>query len=214
MRGKLLIGAAGLASAFAAPAHAESYVQFSGGALVAGESELTLTYTGLGVASQGEDLDGGVVASAIVGEDFAAAGKSKIALEAEALYMSSDIETDDLDAALATGGFPPLDASFSMFGLLANARYDFYVTDMFSPYVGAGIGFGNISYSIQGDDEDDEDVIWQVLAGAVINVSPKAAVDIGYRYVELPEFGYSAAPVTLNLETTTQAISAGFRFRF
>ncbi len=55
---------------------------------------------------------------------------------------------------------------------------------------------------------------WQLLAGAVINVTSNASIDIGYRYVELPEFSYTVAPITISAETTTQAVNAGFRFRF
>jgi opacity protein-like surface antigen len=194
-------------SALATPAHGASYIQLSGGALTAGETEISLEMTGASPLSDAEDLDGGMIASAVFGEDYEALGKNTFSLEGEALYLSSDIEGD----ATSTFG---ADASVDMWGLMANAKYNFHITDMLAPYIGAGAGYANANYSIAGDDEEDWGVAWQLLAGAVVNVTSNASFDIGYRYVELPEFSYTVTPVTLSAETNAQAVTAGFRFRF
>ncbi len=118
MRGKLLIGVAGLIGALATPAQAASYIQLSGGALTGGNFDGSLEATGFSSFSEGHDLDSGALGSAVFGEEYEALGKNTFGLEAEALYLSSDIEGD---ATSLLGA----DASVDMWGLIAQSEIQF-----------------------------------------------------------------------------------------
>jgi opacity protein-like surface antigen len=98
-------------------------------------------------------------------------------------------------------GFPPgtneYTADISSWLFLANAYWDIGTWCGFTPYVGAGVGFANISVNgmkdvnvpnasvFYGADNTETNFAWAVHAGVSYDVSPNLTLDLAYRYADL-----------------------------
>lgn len=91
---------------------------------------------------------------------------------------------------------------FSTTTALANAYYDFQVSDIASPYVGAGLGWG---WAGDGKLGDDDGFAWSLMAGLNLRVSDSVVADVGYRYRDIGVSGENL---------TDHAVLAGLRFSF
>lgn len=88
-------------------------------------------------------------------------------------------------------------ADISSWLFLANAYWDIGTWCGFTPYVGAGIGFANISVEGLKDvnvpansvfyaaDNSTTNFAWAIHAGVSYDVSPQLAIDLAYRYADL-----------------------------
>ncbi|MDP4823641.1 MAG: outer membrane beta-barrel protein [Aestuariivirgaceae bacterium] len=85
---------------------------------------------------------------------------------------------------------------------LANAYYDFGTSDIASPYVGAGLGWGWAGSDKIGDDDG---FTWAVMAGLNLRLSDSVVADVGYRYRDIMVSGD---------DLTDHSILAGLRFSF
>lgn len=64
--------------------------------------------------------------------------------------------------------------------VLANAYVDFNLGPAwFKPYIGAGIGYGDVEFSGR---SDDDGFAYAGYAGLSFDVSPRTELDVGYRY--------------------------------
>jgi opacity protein-like surface antigen len=210
-----LFATAAVAAAFiAAPAVAQpvaaapsNYVQFNIGSGIAGQSELDGSFAGVGAGSTDIDLDAGLFASAAAGHAFG----NGFALELEGVYAGNDGNEDDVRAVFGPGS----DASVSTLGALVNAKYEFNTGwNNVSPYVGAGIGYGNVNIDVDGFDDDQAGFMWQAKAGIVIQTNEQLAWDIGYRYLAFPQYDESTAGASLKVDTAAHVLSAGARVSF
>ena len=203
-----LVLAALAAGALATPVLAQdaspNYLQFNLGASVAGEVDLEVT-AGPDTFAGEADLKTGTFGSIVGGLGM----EGGWALEGELLLLTSDIDTDDADAALGT----PLEARLEAHAVMVNGVYNFQ-TGGFRPYVGGGIGFGSAKYSLAGESEDDMGVAWQVKAGVVIPGSETLSWDIGYRYVSLPSFDIRDGGDTVDADASAHIVSVGARITF
>jgi opacity protein-like surface antigen len=90
---------------------------------------------------------------------------------------------------------PPIHTSLRTYTMMANGYYDLGKFGGFVPYVGAGIGF---AYHKMGDvtiddpatpnrifGDDKLSFAWGLMAGVGYQVSDRAILDIGYRYIDL-----------------------------
>ncbi|CAN5499860.1 hypothetical protein BH10PSE7_BH10PSE7_45030 [soil metagenome] len=91
-------------------------------------------------------------------------------------------------------------ADMSMTTVLGNGYFDFANDSMFTPYVGAGAGYGWTS----GDNEKDG-FAYSLMAGVSVNLSEHVALDAGYRYRQILSDG--ADPMD-------HSALAGVRFKF
>ena len=81
-----------------------------------------------------------------------------------------------------------------------NLYNDFQTGTVFTPYIGGGVGFSNVSVSESMKDSNygfesqynDTNFSWQVGAGVGIALSKNAVLDIGYRYVDYGSVSGSA----------------------
>ncbi|MCS6626428.1 porin family protein [Roseibacterium beibuensis] len=203
-----LVLAAIAAGAMATPALAQdassNYVQINLGASVAGDVDLDVT-VGPDTFSGEADFETGAFGSITAGFGL----EGGFAVEGELLLLTSDIDTDAADAALGA----PLDANVESYAAMVNAVYNFQAGGM-SPYVGAGVGFGNAKYRLGGESEDDMGIAWQVKAGVVIPSSETLSWDIGYRFVSLPGFELSEPGASVEADGSAHVVSVGARIAF
>ncbi len=203
-----LVLAALAAGALATPALAQdasaNYVQVNLGASFSGEVDLEATYGPDSFAGEA-DLETGTFGSIVGGLGI----DGGFAMEGELLLLTSDIDTDDADAALGT----PLDAHLESFAVMVNGVYTFQAGSL-SPYVGAGVGAGSSKYRLAGESEDDMGLAWQVKAGVVIPTSDTLSWDIGYRYVAMPSFDVREANASIDADATAHVVSVGARITF
>ncbi|SIS74027.1 outer membrane protein [Insolitispirillum peregrinum] len=117
---------------------------------------------------------------------------------------------------------------------MANVYVDVAKMGMFTPYVGAGIGFSRnkvsdtditttagVNGSLEGDTTTS--LAWQVGAGVGIDVAPKWTIDVGYRYLDLGEAksgstatigGVTVGNATAKGDLRAHELQAGVRYAF
>jgi len=138
-----------------------------------------LTATGVddqGTWSSDTSLDTGYAIHAALGYDF-----DPIRAEVELGYAKNDF--DKIDTEKATNG----DVTATTF--FANAYYDFHNSSLFVPYLGAGLGYANISYNnLNVDweypfDSHDSVFAYQFMAGIAFAINENLFADLSYRYI-------------------------------
>jgi opacity protein-like surface antigen len=93
-------------------------------------------------------------------------------------------------------GVDPLHSSVKSYTLMANAYKDFGNFGGLTPYVGAGVGLaynrmdetyftGNPFLTSRIQKNDDLALAWSLMAGVGYQVSDRAVLDFGYRYMDL-----------------------------
>lgn len=204
---KTLVLAAAAAAMLATPALAQdgSYAQVNLGGVVAGTVDADFDITSVGSAAGEADLEVGLFASAAAGVRTS----NGFAYEAEVLYFNTDIDTGELDAALGED----LNASVNSYAVMANVLYNFEAGS-FSPYVGAGIGYGKTEFEMLDGSEDDAGLAYQLRAGVTVPMSDSITWDIGYRYLMAPTFEVSNADASIEADTSAHIVSVGARFAF
>jgi len=105
--------------------------------------------------------------------------------------------------------------------LFANLYYDFNREGLISPYVGAGIGYSDVSvqYSPSGVgiiDDSEGKLAYQLKAGATWSVSERIDLygEAAYRATDDVKLENALFPGTLNIENTQTVFSVGARYRF
>lgn len=119
--------------------------------------------------SFGVEYDTGFTGGAAVGKKF-----GNYRAELEGIYEESDVDVSGLDGKT------------EFYGAMANGYYDFANTTRFTPYVGAGIGYGKVRYSSDtaGVDSTSEDTLaYQGIAGVGYELNPCWTLTGEYRYV-------------------------------
>ncbi|MFT3809205.1 MAG: porin family protein [Micropepsaceae bacterium] len=97
----------------------------------------------------------------------------------------------------------------SLLNLSVNGYYTFNPEGQFKPYVGAGIGYGELAYE-SGGQIDDWVFTYQVMAGARVAVASNTELVAEYRYV-----GSANADTSFTeWEYRAHVLSAGLRFNF
>lgn len=103
----------------------------------------------------------------------------------------------------------------SLVGLL-NVYYDIGHYNVFTPYIGGGIGFSNNKVDSTGltlggtgigniDSHTNTSFAWQIGAGTAVDITSSIALDVGYRYVDMgtAQTGDTATIVGTPLSGTT-----------
>jgi len=93
-------------------------------------------------------------------------------------------------------------ADMDMMTILANGYFDFANDSMFTPYVGAGAGYGWANI----DGKDDKDgFAYALMAGVSVDLSERISLDTGYRFRQILSNGS---------DPTDHSVLAGVRFKF
>ncbi|HRY07004.1 MAG TPA: acyloxyacyl hydrolase [Hyphomicrobiaceae bacterium] len=126
----------------------------------------------------------------------------------------------------------PMHTSLKTYTLMLNAYYDIGKFGRFVPYVGAGIGAayhqlndiyftGNpaLTNAIHGN--NDLSFAWALMAGVGIQLSDRAILDIGYRYLDAgsitsqrSDTGFYVNPAVKFDDLTSHEIKVGLRYHF
>lgn len=126
----------------------------------------------------------------------------------------------------------PIHTSIQSHTVMVNAFYDFGVIRGFVPYVGAGIGAAyhqvdevyftqnpNLTNRIEGN--ENVSFAWSVMAGLGYQVSDRAILDVGYRYIDMGKAksgrvdnaGFVNPPLELD-NIAAHEIKVGLRYHF
>lgn len=126
----------------------------------------------------------------------------------------------------------PLHTELTTYTLMLNAYKDFGNFGGFIPYVGAGIGAAyhqmddvyftgnpNLINRIKGD--NDLSFAWSLMAGVGYQISDKAILDVGYRYIDLGKIssqrsdsaGFINPAVKID-DITAHEVKVGLRYHF
>lgn len=132
----------------------------------------------------------------------------------------------DVDGRPALGAVTALATSVDSLALMVNGYYDLGNFRGFVPYLGAGLGIAWNSTDdvvltpagsrLAGD--TDSAFAWALMAGVGYQVSERAILDLGYRYIDLGEATSSAgvgvaAPVRVH-DLAAHEIKVGLRYHF
>ena len=112
-------------------------------------------------------------------------------------YLRSDVRVD------WSGDYNVGDnANASMTTVLGNLYFDWKNDSIFTPYIGAGAGYGWIDAD---HGLSDNGFAYSLMAGASVDLSESIAVDVGYRYRQLLISGE---------DPSDHSALAGIRFKF
>lgn len=184
------------------------------------------------------EFDSGTAFSFEAGKRYSSGLRSGI----EVSWASADVDfhegvtaggtlIDGVDAAVLTGSAMQLGATVGQIvaagqgeietmSMMANAYYDFNRDGMFSPYLGAGIGFSSVDVTFNPSgvgiiDDDDTAFAYQVKVGATLNFSDRweAFAEYGWREADI-EADASLIPASLDIENEQGLLSVGMRYKF
>ena len=182
-----------LVTLFSVPVFANGlYIGIEGGLAVPSSSDFVHTVSTLAIAKGEAEMDTGFMIGGTVGYSF-----SKYRIEGELVYRNNDFNEVGLAAPVSFS--VPATGEVTVTSLLLNAYYDIKVSEMISPYLGAGAGYSWVSIdlaipeqTLMGlvdipelkliDDESDSSPAVQLSVGIGISVIPQVIIDVGYRY--------------------------------
>ena len=123
----------------------------------------------------------------------------------------------------AKGDFDEFDGpekdKFGMKTVMLNGYYDFHNDSIFTPYVGAGIGFADMTLKVIDEDgafsKSKVKFAWGLKAGVGIEVAKNITVDVGYRYLKpsVAKYGYDEDG-QIKMKTHMNEATIGVRFAF
>jgi opacity protein-like surface antigen len=90
----------------------------------------------------------------------------------------------------------------STMAILGTAYFDWANTSAFTPYIGAGFGYGWVDGS--GALDDDDGLALTATAGVSANLTNNLAVDVGYRFID----------IMTDDDVMEHQVTAGLRFSF
>lgn len=143
------------------------------------------------------DLDDGW----IVGGGGGYAFNNGVRVEGELLYVDNDLDT-------ASGG------DSSMVGAFANVAYEFNNTGRIRPFIGAGVGFAQVSYDDGVTDDDDIGFAYQAKAGVAYDINERMTAELAYRYIAVTDVEFDTVPGSpLSGDYDNQAVTIGLRYK-
>ena len=110
--------------------------------------------------------------------------------------------------------------------ILLNAYYDFDMGSAFTPYIGAGIGYGKTKIAMARYEDEwltkrttsHTNITWQIGAGVAYALNDNVSVDVGYRYIDYGKFDKKFIAdgfVSRNsFQVTENELYAGIRYSF
>jgi opacity protein-like surface antigen len=194
-----LLGAA-LAAGAASAQQSPYYVAGNIGANLNGDSDVAANVVGVGSIAGEVDHDTGLFVSGAVGRNVG----GPLSVEAEFLYLQHDLDRGQVGA----------ESDLEAWGLMANAKLEYFKEGPLSPYFGAGVGYAQTKYSLLGESEDDGGVAFQLRAGLNVPVSDQMGVELGYRYLLLPTLEVNDGGDRLKVQSQDHIVTVGGRYHF
>lgn len=131
--------------------------------------------------------------------------QENIRLEAELSYRSNDIDK--------RGGVPIAGKAESV-AVMANAFFDFKIESAVEPYLGAGIGFAEVDYTITGLTFDDTVIALQLVGGMGIEIAPATQLTVDYRLFVTDDLNIGGGVGFGDVEYVNSAILVGIKRSF
>lgn len=176
---------------------AEMYISGSLGAVMAIDSDFDDDYSGEFHYDTGYGLVGAIGTSI-----------NKLSrLELEIGYRVNDLDEVKIDGYGSTN----LDGDVSTFSLMGNGYFDMDLGSIFTPFVGAGIGYANIQADIDDIGDNNDDVLaYQFIAGGSLALSKQLYLDLQYRYFATSDPTFQG----IETEYATHNAMVGLRYHF
>jgi len=131
--------------------------------------------------------------------------ESPIRLEFEYRQGENDVDS------LSSGGVSvSSDGSLEVTSMMGNLWYDFSATERLRPYIGFGLGQANLDFG----DADDDVTIAQLGAGITFHMTPRLALDAGYRYSVGDDASFKSGTTETEIEYSAQSLLVGLRYNF
>ena len=140
--------------------------------------------------------DTGWTADVAVGHQF----DDNFRAEAELLYSDADHKNSDGKIKVLAG--------------LANAYYDFNTGTKFRPYIGAGVGIGQVKLDDGPVDDDDTGFAYQLMTGVSYPINDKLSAQVGYRYLGVTEVEVGSGPRAIQGDYHDEAVTVGVTYKF
>ncbi len=230
---KVLIAVAGFAAAslVALPASAQrlpnlsfldpaalaqkGYVELEGGDITRGATIDQVAATGLGTSRASSRFKDDFLGGALAGYTFI----KGVSVEAEGLYARTHYSYGTTDPVFGGEG------AIRTYGGLGNLKLSLPLTTHFSrfglqPYVAGGIGFGKVEYNgVNGAfayQDQQSGFIWQGKAGVEVDMGRHVALDVGYRYLQTPDYliSFNGGNYSALARSHLQAVTLGLKFNF
>lgn len=131
--------------------------------------------------------------------------QENIRLEAEVSYRTNDIDK--------RGGVSIAGEAKSL-AVMANAFFDFKIESAVEPYLGAGIGFAEVDYTITGLTFDDTVIALQLIAGMGIEIAPATQLTFDYRLFVTDNLDIGGGVGFGDVEYVNSAIMVGLKRSF
>lgn len=193
----------------AAAAQSGLYVEGRAGGVILEDADLnddTGTLAAFGITDLEQSFDPGFLVDGAIGFAHDSGLRGEVAFG----YRQNDL--DELSGRV--GGVSSeagVDGDMSAFTTMANVYYDIRFGSRLVPYVGGGLGLAVINFEIEGEDDDDSVLAWQVGAGVAYEATPNLAVTLGYSFLTTaddPEFD------GLEAEYLSHNVMVGLRYTF
>ena len=97
---------------------------------------------------------------------------------------------------------------------LANAYYDFDTGTKLRPFVGAGVGIGQVKLDGGAVDDDDTGFAYQLQTGVAYPINDKLSAQIGYRYLGVNDVEIGSGVQAVRGDYHDQAVTMGLTYKF
>jgi len=101
-----------------------------------------------------------------------------------------------------------------LFAGLANGYYDFDTGSKLKPFIGAGVGIGQVKLDGGPVRDDDTGLAYQLLTGVAYPITDKLSAQIGYRYLGVNDVRIGSAAQEIRGDYHDQAITFGITYKF
>lgn len=97
---------------------------------------------------------------------------------------------------------------------LANAYYDFDTGTKLRPFVGAGVGIGQVKLEGGAVDDDDTGFAYQLQTGVTYPINDRLSAQIGYRYLGVNNVEVGSGAQAVRGDYHDQAVTVGLTYKF
>ena len=101
-----------------------------------------------------------------------------------------------------------------------SVNYDYYITKykILTPFIGGGIGYGDLQWSAFGASASDKGVEYGVRLGTLIDITKNANIEIAYNYLKTSanaKYVEASTGDSLSMEgQNSKGLSIGFNYKF
>jgi opacity protein-like surface antigen len=106
------------------------------------------------------------------------------------------------------------DARIKMLAGLANAYYDFDTGTKLTPFIGAGVGIGQVKLDGGAIDNHDTGFAYQLQTGVAYPINDKLSAQIGYRYLGVNNVEIGSGAQVVRGDYHDQAVTMGLTYKF